>query len=175
MPNINLRNYNISAFITETETHEKLTENSSQCQQIKTISVRPDSDVPVINGSWYDYSVEVSNKNVRVKPRLNRLKQIILTLFCVPFAIWFVQGTFADASSMLLPLGALFLSFGIVFTIGYSLGAKEQKAILPFIYQTLKGESAGENTTIAMTASFVSTVIPCILGVIALVVHFSTS
>jgi len=159
--------------MTETETHEILTANSAHCQQIKTISVRPDSDVPVINGRWYDYTVEVNNENVIVKPKLNRLKQIILTLFCLPFAIWFVQGTFADISSILLPLGALFLSFGIVFTIGYSLGAKEQKVILPFIYKTLKGESAGENTTVGMTASFVSTVIPCLLGITALIIHFT--
>jgi len=172
MSDVNLRSYNLSAAMTDEQAHDVLTSKSSECSHVKTVSVRPGDKVPVINGSWYDYNVEVKNDHVWIKPKFNRLRQIILSLFCIPFAVWFVQGSFANLDAVLLPLGALFLSFGIVFTLGFSMGAKEQKMILPFIYESLKGEPPAHISNPAMTANIVVTIVSGLIGIAAIIAHF---
>jgi len=172
MSEVNLRSYDLPVEMSYEQAHEVLTSNSTNCSHVKTVSVRPGDNVPVINGSWYDYNVEVKNNHAWIKPKFNRLRSIILTLFCVPFAVWFVQGTFADLDAVLLPLGALFLSFGIVFSVGYILGAKEQRSILPFIYTSLKGESPAHISNPGMTANIVMTIVACLIGIAAIIAHF---
>jgi len=172
MSEVNLKNYSLQAAVTTAQAHDILTSKSSACPQIKTVSVRPDDNVPVINGNWYHYNIEVKNEHVKVKPKFDRFRQMIFTLFCIPSAIWLVQGTFANLDAFLLPLGALFLSFGIVFTIWYLLGIKEQNKILPFIYTALTEKTVDRISNPKMAAALFSTIVSILVGIAAIAAHF---
>ena len=179
MSQVNLRKYKLPSAMTDAEAYSILTENAANCPQVKTIAARAEDNEPVLNGSWYKYLVEVNNDHVHIKPKLDTSRQMILTMICLPFALWFVWGVQATGSDFFraaaLPVASMFISFGIIFLIAYILGDKEQKSVLPFIYSTLNRESAEKGSVsgkTGMSASYFSVIAALIIGIVILILHF---
>ena len=182
MSSINLRRFKLSTSMTDAEAYGLLTANAASCSQVKSIAARPDDDEPVLSGSWYKYTVDVKDDHVHVKPKIDMTKSMILMFICMPFALWFVWGTNLDAPDLMsmfrqaaLPLAWMFISFGFIYTVAYTIGGKEQKEVLPFIYNTLCKDSepkasASDNT--GMFASLFTSVACLIVGIIILILHF---
>ena len=182
MSELNLRKFKLSRAMTDAEAYNTLTSKAANCPRVKSIAARPDDDEPVLSGDWYKYTVDVKNEHVHVKPKLDVTKSMILTFICLPFALWFVWFTNLDGDDLMaifiqatLPLAWMFISFGIVYTVAYVIGGKEQKEILPFIYNTLCGDNADKNSAsgnTGMAASYVGSIVALIIGIVLLVLHF---
>ena len=182
MSNINLRKYTLPSAMTATEAYESLTGNAASCPQIKSIAVRQSDNEPILSGGWFKYTADVEKDEVKVKPKMDVTKSMILTIICLPFALWFVWGTNLDAPDLMgmfrqaaLPLAWMFISVGLVYTIAYLLGGKEQKSVLSFIYTTLNKNSdtsAADSGSTGMGASYFFSVITLIIGIVILILHF---
>jgi len=179
MSNINLRKYKLMSNMTDSEAYSILTSNAAKCDKVKAIAARPEDDEPVLSGSWYKYTVDVKNDRVRVKPKLDITKSMILTFICLPFALWFVWGVQATGDDYFreaaLPLASMFISFGVIYLIAYLIGGKEQKVILPFIYETLNQgtvEKVPVSAETGMGFSYFSAIVALVIGIVILVLHF---
>ena len=179
MSHPHFRKFDIPAHMTDAEAYSELTANAANCHAIKSIAVRQGDDEPVLSGNWYKYTVDVKDKTVHVKPKMDTSKSMILTMICLPFALWVVWGVqdmFTDfLRQAALPVAALFIAFGIIYAIAYSFGGKEQKAVLPFIYNTLHkntAENAVHTGNTGMFSSYFSAAASLILGIVILILHF---
>ena len=179
MSNINLRKYKLTSTMTDAEAYGILTTTAAGCTMVKSIAARPEDNEPVLSGSWYKYMVDVKNDRVRVKPKLDITKSMILTFICLPFALWFVWGVQATGDDYFreaaLPLASMFISFGVIYLIAYLIGGKEQKVILPFIYDTLNRgsvEKAPVSAETGMGLSYFSAIAALVIGIVILVLHF---
>jgi len=161
--------------MTDKEAYELLTADSHGCREIKTIAARPEDNEPVLNGKWYRYTVDVYKGNVKVKTKMDQVLATVLALISLPFALWFGQVLDVDGfefHQLALPLGLLFLSYGIVWTIAYVAGEKEQKAILSHIYSALKKEPAAHSLKTGMSTSFFTSIIGGLIGIAFLIAYF---
>ena len=139
---VNMKKYNIPNELTHAQANKLLIDNANKCTQIKKITPTGEDNNVVAFGRYYSYAVAIKKAQVRVKVKFDQGLGMMLALLCAPFAVWFsyvLDVSDFDFSKIALPLGAFLLVWGIVWTIAYLFGNREQKAILPYIYNTLEG------------------------------------
>jgi len=141
---IDLIKYAAPDNISDTQINELLYSKVSQCSDIKSVTPNPEIGIASISGKYYTYTVEHKHDNVHVRPKMNYGISVILSAFSIPFALWYVY-TFdwtVPFKNYAIPLSLIFISFGISWFIGYTLGDKEKMSILSYIYNILKNRSA---------------------------------
>jgi len=173
---INLKDYPAPSGVSDSQTVELINGKVSQCPAIKGVTPNPDLGLALLKGSYYNYTVEHKRERIHIKPKINYGFSVILSAFSVPFAVWFgyAMDFTQPFTSFALPLSLLLISFGIAWFIGYTLGDKEQKVILTYIYNVLNGKSANASVENAkgIGANKLGAIIPLILGIAALVAFF---
>jgi len=165
--------------MTDAEAHSLLAADAANCPLVRAVAARAEDDEPVLSGGWYKYTVAVDKDRVRVKPKIDVTKSMVLMFVCLPFALWFVWGVQTTGDDFFrqaaLPLASMFISFGLIYTIAYLIGGKEQQVILPFIYNTLNKDSdkiaSGTGKT-GMFGSYFSAITCLIIGIVILILHF---
>jgi len=118
--------------------------------------------------------VVIENATVSVKTKFDHTIAMILAFVCAPFALWYMYVMDASDFSfgkLALPLGLLLITWGIVWTIAYLLGSKEQKTILPYIHDTLSG-ILEKSPKMGMSPATILSLVLGLAGVAILVIHF---
>jgi len=180
MPNasqkIDLKAYTISNEISDTQTNELIYSKVSQCADIKSVTPNPSVGIASLTGRFYKYIIEHKHEKIHVRPKINYGISVVLSAFSLPFALWFMYAFdwVAPFKQYAIPLSLLLISFGVVWFIGYTLGDKEQKSILSYIYNVLTGNPANkqlENTK-SVGANKLLAIIPFLIGIALLVLFF---
>ena len=173
---IDLKEYSVPNEISDTQTNELIYSKVSQCADIKSVTPNPDIGIASLTGKFYKYIVEHKHGKIHVRPKMNYGTSVVLSLFSLPFALWFMYAFdwLKPFNEYAIPLSLLLLSFGVVWFIGYTLGDKEQVSILSYIYNILTGNPA--NTPVehakGVGANKLMAIIPFILGILVLVLFF---
>ena len=173
---VDLKKYAAPGNVSDTQINELLYGKVSQCSDIKSVTPNPEIGIASITGKYYNYTVEHKHDNIHVRSKINYGISVILSLFSIPFALWIVY-TFdfsVPFKGYALPLSLLLISFGISWLVGYTLGDKEQKSILTYIYNILMNNSANapvENAK-SIGANKLQAIIPLIAGLVVLVLFF---
>jgi len=173
---VNYKNYKIPGAITHTQANNLILQNAKNCPEIKKMTPTAANDNVVAYGKFYSYTVNIENATVRIKTKFDYMLATILAFLCMPFALWFayeVDATDFDFTKIALPLGLLLLTYGVVFSIAYLLGNREQKVILPFIHDTLAG-ILEKSSKMGMTPDLILALIVGLLGIVILVIRFIT-
>jgi len=171
---VNYKNYKISNALTHEQANNLIIQNAVKCPEIKKVTPTAANDNVVAFGKYYSYTVNVKNSTVRLKTKFNYTLAMFLAFLCTPFALWFayeMDVTDFDFTKLALPLGLLLLTYGIVFSIAYLLGNREQKVILPYIHDTLAG-ILEKSPKMGISADLVSALAAGIAGIIILVIRF---
>jgi len=171
-----LKKYTAPENVSDTHINELLYSKVSQCPDIKSVTPNPEIGIASITGKFYTYTVEHKHENIHVRPKINYGVSVILSLFSLPFALWIVY-TFdwtVPFKTYALPLSLLLISFGISWLIGYTLGDKEQKSILTYIYNILMNNSADApvDNIKSLGTNKLQAIIPLIVGIAVLVLFF---
>jgi len=172
---VNYKNYKIPGSITHSQANNLIIQNAAKCPEIKKVTPTAANDNVVAYGKFYSYSVNIENAAVRIKTKFDYMQAMILAFLCMPFALWFsyeVDVTDFDFTKIALPLGLLLLTYGIVFSIAYLLGNREQKKILPFIHDTLAG-ILEKSPKMGMSSDLIIALIISLLGIVFLVIRFT--
>jgi len=173
---IDLKEYTVPNEISDTQTNELIYSKVSQCTDIKSVTPNPDVGIASLTGKFYKYTVEHKHGKIHVRPKINYGISVVLSAFSIPFALWFVYvfDWLVPFKQYALPLSLLLISFGVVWFIGYTLGDKEQKSILSYIYNVLTGNPANAQIEHAkgVGANKLLAIIPFILGLVVLVLFF---
>lgn len=180
MSKINLRVYEAPNNVDDTQAAELIMQNAAKCEEIKHVAPNPDMGIAELKGKFYKYIIEHKHGKIHVKTKFDYLLSMILAFICMPFALWF--GYAFGRSDILafkdfgLPLAILLIVWGIVWTIAYALGGKEQNTILTYIYNTLCGnplntENEAKN---AGTSSIIIGLIPLLIGIVILILYLVT-
>jgi len=171
---VNYKNYKISNELTHEQANNLIIQNAVKCPEIKKVTPTAANDTVVAYGKYYSYTVNIKNSTVRLKTKFNYTLAMFLAFLCTPFALWFayeMDVTDFDFTKLALPLGLLLLTYGIVFSIAYLLGNREQKVILPYIHDTLAG-ILEKSPKMGISADLVSALAAGIAGIIILVIRF---
>ena len=171
---VNYKNYKISNAMTHEQANNLIIQNAAKCPEIKKVTPTAANDNVTAYGKFYRYAVNIENSTVRIKTKFDHTIAMFLAFLCMPFALWFAHEmdvTDFDFSKLALPLGLLLLTYGIVFSIGYILGNKEQKAVLPYIHDTLAG-ILEKSPKMGMSTDLLISLAIGILGVVVLVLRF---
>ena len=171
---VNYKNYKISSAITHEQANNQIIQNAKKCPEIKKVTPTAANNNVAAYGKYYSYTVNIQNSAVRVKTKFNHSLAMILAFLCTPFALWFayeVDVTDFDFSRLALPMGLLLLTYGIIFSVAYILGNREQKAVLPYIHDTLAG-ILEKSPKMGMSADLVMALAVGIVGVIILIIRF---
>jgi len=174
---VNMKKYTIPKDLTHSQANALLIQNANKCPEIKKITPTGDDNNVAAYGKFYNYTVKIKKAQVRVKVKFDRPLSMLLALFSMPFALWFMyvlDVTAFDFVKLALPVGALMLSWGIVWSIAYFLGNREQKAILPYIHDTLEGIMEKSEKTGHSPGVFIALAVG-VLGIVLLVVSFLMS
>ena len=171
---VNYKNYRISSDISHAQANNLIIQNASKCPQIKKVTPTAANDNVVAYGKFYSYTVIIKKSTVRLKTKFDYTLAMLLAFLCTPFALWFAYEmdiTDFDFTKLALPLGLLLLTYGIVFSIAYLLGNREQRAVLPFIHDTLAGVLEKSPKT-GMSTDLVLALLVGVVGIVILVIHF---
>ena len=171
---VNYKKYNISNALTHEQANSLIIQNAAKCPDIKKITPTGANNNVIAYGKFYNYTVKIVNATVSVKIKFDYMLSMILALLCTPFALWFayeVDVTDFDLRKIALPLGALLLTYGIVFSIAYLKGNREQKAILPYIHDTLAG-ILEKSPKMGMSTNLLLSLLVGLIGIIVLVLYF---
>jgi len=171
---VNYKNYKISNAMTHEQANNLIIQNAPKCPEIKKVTPTAANNNVIAYGKFYSYAVDIKNSTVRIKTKFDHSIAMLLALICTPFALWFayeVDVTDFDFAKLALPLGFLLIVYGIVFSIGYILGNKEQKSILPYIHDTLAG-ILEKSPKMGASADLLVALIVGLAGIIILVLRF---
>jgi len=171
---VNYKNYKIPGEMTHAQANNLIIQNAAKCTEIKKVTPTAANDNVIAYGKFYSYTVKIKNSTVKVKTKFNHALAMILAFLCTPFALWFayeMDVTDFDFGKLALPLGLLLLTYGVVFSIAYLLGNREQKAILPYIHDTLSG-ILEKSPKMGMSTDLVLALAVGLLGIVILVIHF---
>jgi len=171
---VNYKNYKISNAMTHEQANNLIIQNAAKCPEIKKVTPNAANGNVIAYGRFYSYTVNIKNSAVHIKTKFDYSISVILALFCLPFALWFayvVDVTDFDFKRMALPLGLLLFTYGVVFSIGYLKGNREQKAVLPYIHDTLAGILEKSPKMGASTDLFLALIVG-LVGIIILIIRF---
>jgi len=173
---VNLKEYAAPNQVSDAQINELLYSKVSQCSDIKSVTPNPKLGIASITGTYYTYTVEHKHEKIHVSPKINYGVSVILSAFSIPFALWFVYAFDWDVpfKNYAIPLALLLISFGVAWFIGYTLGDKEQKSILSYIYNILGNNAPGapvENAK-SLGANKLLAIIPFIAGIVVFVLFF---
>jgi len=171
---VNMKKYSIPNELSHAQANKLLIDNAKKCPEIKKITPTGDDNNVAAYGKFYSYTVKIKKAQVRVKVKFDRPLSMLLALFSMPFALWFMyvlDVSDFDFVKLALPVGALLLSWGIVWSIAYFFGNREQKAILPFIHDTLEGIMEKSEKTGFSSGVFIALAVG-VIGIVLLVLHF---
>jgi len=172
---IDLKVYPAPEMVSDTQINELLYSKVSSCPDIKSVTPNPKIGIAAITGKFNNYTVEHKHDQIHVRPKINYGISVILSAFSIPFALWFVYAfDFVSFATYALPLAFLLISFGIAWFVGYTLGDKEQKVILSYIYNILKErpvDSPVENAK-GVGGNKLLAIVPFIIGIFVIVMFF---
>jgi len=175
---VNLKDFPAPNEITDTQTNELINGKVSQCPDIKSVTPNPDIGIASLTGKFFNYTIEHKHGNIHVRPKINYGISVVLSSFTIPFALWFVYTFDFDVpfANYAIPLSLIFISFAITWMIGYTLGDKEQKSILSYIYNILNGRPADAPIERAKSVGInkLWPIICFIIGIAILVIFFMT-
>ncbi|MCL2627909.1 MAG: hypothetical protein FWD44_04330 [Oscillospiraceae bacterium] len=170
---IDLKLFSAPVQVTDTQIGELLYSKVAGCPDIKSVTPNPKIGIALLSGKYNNYTVEHKHGKIHVKPKINYAMSVLLSAFSIPFALWLTYTFDFDKpfSDYALPLALLFLSFGIAWLVGYTLGDKEQKTILSYIYNTLTKNPTDEPVKNAksVSANKMVALLPILIGVALLV------
>ena len=171
---VNYKNYKISNAITHEQANNLIIQNAIKCPEIKKVTPTAANNNVIAYGKYYSYAVNIKNSTVRVKTKFDRTIAMFLAFLCTPFALWFAYEldiTDFNIPKLALPLGLLLLTYGIIFSVAYILGNREQRAVLPYIHDILAGilekspkMSISSDLTVALAVG--------LIGIVILLVRF---
>jgi len=171
---VNYKNYKISSAITHEQANSLIIQNASKCPEINKVTPTAINDNVAAYGRFYSYTVSIENSAVYIKTKFDHTLAMILAFICSPFALWFayeVDVTDFDFVRLSLPLGLLLLIYGIVFSIAYIRGNREQKSVLPYIHDTLAGVLE-KSPKMGMSMNLILSLAVGLAGIVILIVRF---
>jgi len=173
---VDLKEYTAPGEVSDTQISELIYGKVSQCPDIKSVTPNPEIGIASLTGKYYSYIVEHKHEKIHVRSKINYGVSVVLSAFSIPFALWFVY-TFdwtVPFNTYAIPLSLLLISFGIAWLAGYTLGDKEQKSVLSYIYNVLKQRSvdAPIKNARGIGANKLLAIIPLLIGIVVLVLYF---
>jgi len=176
-PKIDLKLFSAPVQISDAQISELLYSKVSQCADIKSVTPNPKVGIASLTGKFCNYIVEHKHGSIHVKTKMNYGMSVVLSAISIPFALWFVNAFDFSVhfSSYAIPLSLIFLSYGISWFVGFTLGDKEQKSILSFIYNILTNNPATDPVRNArgVGANKMMALVSLLAGIAVLVLNFT--
>jgi len=174
---IDLKLFSAPVQVSDAQISELLYGKVAQCPDIKSLTPNPKVGIASLSGKFNNYIVEHKHGKIHVKPKMNYGISVILSAFSIPFALWFVSAFDFSVpfSNWALPLALIFISYGISWFVGFTLGDKEQKTILSFIYNILTNNPANDPVRNAKSigANKMMALVSLLAGAAVLVLRFT--
>jgi len=171
---VNYKSYKIPSSITHEHANNLIIQNAAKCPEIKKVTPTAANNNVVAYGKFYSYTVNIKDSAVHIKTKFDHALSMMLAFCSLPFALWFayeVDVTDLDFTRLALPLGLLLLSYGIVFSVAYMMGNREQKAILPYIHDIMAG-ILEKSPKMGISSNLLTSILAGIAGIIILVIRF---
>ena len=171
---VNYKNYKIPNAITHEQANNMIIQNAKKCPEIKKVTPTAANNNVIAYGKYYSYAVNIKNSAVHVKTKFDHTIAMFLALICTPFALWFayqVDVTDFNFTKIALPMGLLLITYGIIFSIAYMLGNREQKAVLPYIHDTMAGVLE-KSSKMGMSVDLAVALAVGLVGIVILVIRF---
>jgi len=173
---IDLKLFSAPVELSDVQISELLYSKVAGCPDIKSLTPNPKIGIASLSGKFNNYIVEHKHGKIHVKPKMNYGISVILSAFSIPFALWFVNAFdfLVPFSKYAIPLALIFISYGISWFVGFTLGDKEQKSILSFIYNILTNNPANEPVRNAKSvgANKMMALVSLLAGIVVLVLNY---